>query len=253
MKPLGRVLGLVYGLGVLAAAIVAALISGMLIAVPFIPLRRGKRERFSVWCAVVWSHVVVRGFLLARPTVTGRGTLPSDRGALVVGNHRSWIDPLLMAGYLRAMGLSKKEIFYLPFIGLFAYLAGAVFVDRKSPERRKRARQEVMDLVRSGARVALFPEGTRTRDGELKDKVYLTLVRDCWEAEVLVLPVGFWGTERTLPATQAMAVPFQSCRMDIGAVMDPRGYESADAFAEAVWEDVRQRVARLRAEDEAAE
>ena len=50
-----------------------------------------------------------------------------------------------------------------------------------------------------------------------------------------------------------MAVPFQSCRMDIGAVMDPRGYESADAFAEAVWEDVRQRVARLRAEDEAAE
>ena len=106
-----------------------------------------------------------------------------------------------------------------------------------------------MHLIRSGARVALFPEGTRSRDGEISERVYLTLPKDCWREGVPVLSCAVYGTERVLPTVWPGAVPFQSCRMDIGTVFEPAEYESAEAFARAVWEDVRMRAEALRAED----
>lgn len=242
-------MGLLYGVLVLALAVVAAVVSGTLIALPFAPLRRGRRERFTVWAAIVWSRVVMHGLLGVRVRVSGQGALPSDRGALVVANHRSWLDPLLLIAELKAVGLSKSEIFWLPAIGQYAWLCGAVFVNRKSRKGRQAAREEVMKLIRGGARVGLFPEGTRSRDGEIRDRVFLTLPRDCWEEGVAVLPCAVYGTERTLPTTWSVAVPFQSCRLDIGEVFDPADYGSADEFADAVWDDVRTRFERLRAED----
>lgn len=248
LRPLWSVLGLAYGLVVLLLAVLAALVVGTVMALPFLPIARGRRERFTVWAAVVWSRIVLHGLLGVRPRVTGQGNLPADRGALVVGNHLSWLDPLLMIAELRAVGLSKHDVFYLPAIGQYAWLCGAVFVNRKSPEGRARARREVMELIRGGARIALFPEGTRSKDGELRERVFLSLPRDCWEDGVCVLPVAFADTQRSLPVGWSVAVPFQHCRMDIGEVMDPRDYASADAFAEAVWEDVCARFERIRGE-----
>ncbi|TNE91987.1 MAG: 1-acyl-sn-glycerol-3-phosphate acyltransferase [Deltaproteobacteria bacterium] len=250
LRPLLSVLGLVYGLFVLLFAVLAALVVGTVMALPFAPIARGRRESFTVWAAVVWSRVVLHGLLGARPRVTGKGNLPSDRGALVVANHRSWLDPLLLIAELRAVGLSKSEIFWLPAIGQYAWLCGAVFVNRRSRAGRQRAREEVMMLIRGGARIGLFPEGTRSRDGELRDKVYLTLPKDCWEEGVAVLPCAVYGTERSLPTTWSVAIPFQRCRMDIGEVVDPQDYATAEAFADAVWGDVRTRFEALRAEEE---
>ncbi|MCO4744451.1 MAG: 1-acyl-sn-glycerol-3-phosphate acyltransferase [Proteobacteria bacterium] len=245
-------MAITYGFVVLMCAIAAAFVCGTAIALPFAWMPRGKRERYTVWAAVVWSRVVLHGILFTRVDVTGRGNLPKDRGALVVANHRSWLDPLLLIAELRAVGLSKAEIFWLPIIGQYAWLCGAVFVDRKSPAKRTAAREEVMSLIRAGVRVGLFPEGTRSRDGEMREKVYLSLPKDCWEDGVPVLPCALYGTERTLPTSRRGAIPFQRCRMDIGEVMEPADYPSADAFAEAVWAQVTSRFEQLRSEDVSA-
>lgn len=247
------ILGLIYGLIALWASSMAAAVFGTLGVLPFVVVPRGRRERYAIVAAGWWCDLVVRGFLLARPVVTGTVDLSRSggRGAMFVSNHRSWIDPLLMVRWTHSQGLSKALIRYIPFVGFFAYLTGAVFFDRGNPKDRKRAREEMMWLLQQGARCHMFPEGTRSRDGNVRDKVHLVLPRDCWEARIPVVPCAVWGTERVLPVVFPSAFPFQACRFDIGEPMYPEDYPDADAFAKACWEEVLHRIEGLKAEERA--
>lgn len=205
---------------------------------PFAVLPRGRRERYTIVGAQVWAWVVIKLILFARVDV--RGQMPDSGGALLVCNHRSWLDPLLLIATTRSNGLSKKMVWYIPAVGLYGWLAGAVYFDRSSKAQRAAARDEVMMLIRSGHRIQLFPEGTRTTDGNLREKVYLTLVRDAYEAGVPVVPCVVAHTEDALPVGQLAAYPFQSVELTIGDVLEPAAFEDADRFAEAAWDWVEQ-------------
>lgn len=243
---------LAFGVYALIAASLAAFLVGVPLATPFLVIPRGRRERFTIVAAVVWAHVVLRAVLFVRPVVTGAATLPGTTGALYLCNHRSWLDPVLMIAYTRSQGLSKALVFWLPFIGFYGWLTGAVFFNRRSPAQRMRARDEVMRLLRGGHRIHVFPEGTRTRDGRLNEKVYLTLVKDCFAAGLPVVPCAVMHTERAIPTNRPGAVPFRTCRLDVGTPMWPKDHADAEAFAQACWAAVVERVARLEAEGEAA-
>jgi 1-acyl-sn-glycerol-3-phosphate acyltransferase len=243
-----RVAEVGYGLAVLGLAVLTALVSGTLIALPFGWMRRGPRERVTVLAGAVFGWVVVRVLLLARPVVRGSVELPPGQGALVLCNHRSWLDPMVLLAWTSANGLSKREILYLPVIGFYGWLTGAVYFDRRSKAGRARAREEVLHLLRSGCRVALFPEGTRSRDGRLREKVYLRLVHDCYDEGIPVVPCAVWASERALPVDRAAAVPGQRFYLERGPVHWPAEHESAERFAEACWRGVVERVQALERE-----
>jgi 1-acyl-sn-glycerol-3-phosphate acyltransferase len=241
--------GLLFGAYALIVSCIAAGFTGFTGVLPFAVLPRGQRETRIMYPASWWATFVVRFVLLARPTITG-GYEPGPTGALFISNHRSWLDPLLMMAYVRSQGLSKSTIKFIPFVGWFARMAGTVFVDRDSLWSRKRAKDEVMFLVRSGARLTLYPEGTRTRDGDMLRKVHLALVKDCFHEGLPVVPCAVWGTERTLPVGPPLAWPLQRCRLDIGTPLVPSDFPDADAFAKACWAEVTARAERLRRENE---
>ena len=231
----------------LLVAIPWGFLCGTFGVLPFVVVPRGRRERFTMVAARVWAWVVVHLLLLARPEVRGSPP-PSGRGVLYISNHRSWLDPLLLIAHGRAQGLSKMQIFWIPIIGFYGWLSGAVFFNRKSREQRARARQEVLELVRGGHRIFVFPEGTRTRDGELRSKVFLTIPKDCFEAGVEVLPCAVYGTEATLPPGSPQARPFQPSVIWFGEPLRPADYPDADAFALASWAEVERMVDELRRE-----
>ena len=239
------VLGFLYGTLALSLAIAWALIVGTTMILPFVVLPRGHRERYTIVGAALWAWGVVRVVMLGRPRIDIDAPLPSDQGALIVCNHRSWLDPLVLMYATRASGLSKLVILFIPFVGLYGWLAGSVFFARDSRGQRARARREVMRLAGLGSRIQLFPEGTRTRDGKLLDRVHLTLVQDCFDSGLPVVPCALWGTERALPPGRPVAYPFQEFRVSIGAPKWPRDYPDAASFAAAVWDDVRDRVERI--------
>lgn len=239
------VLGFSYGVYALVAGVVSAFVVGTVAILPFVVLPRGKRERYAIVGAAAWSWFAVRVLLLARPRIASDLPLPAGQGALVVSNHRSWVDPLVLMYTTRASGLSKQTILWLPFIGLYGWLAGSVFFNRGNPAQRARARQEVMRLLRAGSRIQLFPEGTRSRDGRLIERVHLTLVHDCFEAGLPVVPCALYGTERPLPPGRAVAFPGQAFDVSVGRPLWPKDYADAAAFADAVWSDVRRRVEAL--------
>ncbi len=241
-----RIASAVFGVAVLVAASLLALVMGTALVLPHATKPRGVRERYTMPGAVRWARIVLTDLLRARVRVTGDPLPPEDdRGMLVLCNHRSWLDPLVLMTHTRSNGLSKSAIAWWPFIGLMGWLTGAVYFDRRDPHARQRARGEVVRLLRAGHRIQVFPEGTRTRSGRIGEKVYLTLVTDCYREGIPVLCCAVWRTDAVLPPGFFGAWWDQEVDLHVGRLLDPRDWPDAGRFADACWAEVSGAVHRL--------
>ncbi len=114
---------------------------------------------------------------------------------VVISNHQSFVDIPLLLGYLpKNIGfVAKKEIRNWLIFNLWMDRAQCVFLDRKNPKKALASMKEAMQFVKGGKSVAIFPEGTRTKDGQVgefkKGSFKLAI-----EPEVRILPVTIKGT-----------------------------------------------------------
>ena len=88
------------------------------------------------------------------------GLIPS-RG-LLISNHLSYLDILLLSSITPAVFVSKHDVKFWPVFGQFAVLAGTVFVDRRRRFQVGQINDEITAALKQGALVVLFPEGTST-------------------------------------------------------------------------------------------
>jgi 1-acyl-sn-glycerol-3-phosphate acyltransferase len=86
------------------------------------------------------------------------GPVPS-RG-LLISNHLSYLDVLVLSSLTPAVFVSKREVKFWPVFGQFAALAGTVFVDRERRFQVGQVNDEITAALNRGALVVLFPEGT---------------------------------------------------------------------------------------------
>ena len=99
---------------------------------------------------------------------TGVENLPAQGSCLIVGNHISNYDPVVMGAFLLFNGrfphwLAKKELFSVPALGWLASVSGQIPVDRSHPDPRLilgTAREQ----LEHGRTVIMYPEGTITAD-----------------------------------------------------------------------------------------
>lgn len=115
-------------------------------------------------------------------------------------NHESLLDPpfLVNAIPIPAVYIAKKEVKWMPGIGWAAWAAGMIFIDRKHREKAIEGIRKAAQEIRGGKNVVIFPEGTRTRTGELgpfkKGGFNLAL-----DAGVPIVPLGIEGSFQVLP------------------------------------------------------
>ncbi|MBO3745805.1 1-acyl-sn-glycerol-3-phosphate acyltransferase [Streptosporangiaceae bacterium NEAU-GS5] len=83
-----------------------------------------------------------------------------DTGVLLVGNHISWLDPLITAAMMPCRLLAKSEVGRWPVIGTLATGSGALFIDRTRMYALPDAVADVAAALREGHTVVAFPEGT---------------------------------------------------------------------------------------------
>jgi 1-acyl-sn-glycerol-3-phosphate acyltransferase len=134
--------------------------------------------------------------------VTGVENVPREGAFIMVANHLSLLDPLIvgsaagdMAGRLIHF-MAKDELRSWPVIGWLATQAGVYFVRRGEGDRK--AQRISIQLLEMGEPLGLFPEGTRSPDGALRDGrdgAALLAIR----TGVPLLPVGISGTDRLFP------------------------------------------------------
>ena len=116
---------------------------------------------------------------------------PSVAGGpvLLVANHISWLDILVLhaAGYCRF--ISKADVRRWPLIGYMAHEAGTLFIERQSRRDAHRMVHFMAERLRAGDVLAVFPEGT-TGDGLLLRPFHANLIEAAILADVPVQPVA---------------------------------------------------------------
>ena len=139
-------------------AVQAAGISGVALGVITGDRQRGANASIDLGCQAVLAAAGVR------LEVTGRGILDSSRPAIVVANHRSALDPIVMGAILRGdfTVVAKQEARFDPRAVLGAALLDPVYVDRSNSAQARAALEAVADRIRAGTSLLIFPEGTRT-------------------------------------------------------------------------------------------
>jgi len=115
---------------------------------------------------LVWFFARMVYFVLWWPRLRGRDNLPSG-GFLLCATHRSWFDPPLAAILQwRSIGFfAKAELFANPVAGWFLRSLNAIPVKRGGVDRRGLG--AVIDHLKRGIPVIVFPEGTRSRTGKM--------------------------------------------------------------------------------------
>lgn len=104
-----------------------------------------------------WAVRVLDG-VGVRTTVGGH---PPDFPCLLVANHRSYLDPILLLRDVYAYPVAKAELAQWPLIGKGAQWAGILYVRREQGNSRVSTLKAIADVVREeGFSVILFPEGT---------------------------------------------------------------------------------------------
>ncbi|HMJ57437.1 MAG TPA: lysophospholipid acyltransferase family protein [Polyangiaceae bacterium] len=108
---------------------------------------------------------------------------------LVVANHRSTVDILLMLHLFGGHLLARGDMAHWPAIGVMARRAGTLFVDREDPASGAAAVQSMRERLRRGITVCVFPEGTTFRGDEVREfqaGAFIAVARE----KGLVTPAG---------------------------------------------------------------
>lgn len=109
-------------------------------------------------------------FFRVKIRVNGLEKLPEGE-CLVVYNHRSFFDPLILLVKLplrRMAMISKPENEKIPVVGKYMHMSGFLVIDRKSPMKARSTVEKGAEWIRNGiASVVISPEGTRSKTGKL--------------------------------------------------------------------------------------
>ncbi|HET6968950.1 MAG TPA: lysophospholipid acyltransferase family protein [Ornithinibacter sp.] len=141
--------------------------------------------------------------VLTRRDWSGAEHLPREGGFVVVTNHYSHIDPFVFGHFLVDHGyspryLGKIEVFRIPVVGWILRQADQIPVHRESG-RAVDAYRSAVDAVRAGKTVAIYPEGTLTRDPGLWPMRGKTgAARVALETRCPVVPIATWGAHEIL-------------------------------------------------------
>ena len=119
--------------------------------------------------AVLWAKSILGALQIWKVKCYNSHQSVGKNNYLVIANHQSILDIIVALATLPIpfKFMAKKELFSIPFLGWHMTLAGYIPVDRSSPEGRKAAAQKAKDCLRDGGSLLMFPEGTRSLDGQI--------------------------------------------------------------------------------------
>jgi len=180
----------------------------------------------SRYFAAPWARIL-SFFTPMWVSITGAEHAHRSRSYVVVCNHQSQYDILLVYGYLDLdlKWVMKQELRKIPGVGIGCEKAGHIFIDRNNPRRARAAVTAALNRLGDGIGILFFAEGTRSLDGRLQ-AFKKGAFRLAIEQQLPVLPVTLLGTRDILPAKTLRLFPGRG-RMIIHPAIETKGMDSS--------------------------
>lgn len=171
----------------------------------------------------IWSFIVLTINPFWRISVTGRKKIRQEETYVMVSNHQSGADIIvLFLLWAHFKWVAKKSLFYYPFIGWTMWLNHYIALERGKGSSMRKMMADAARTLKERNSVMIFPEGTRSPDGQLQSfktgAFHLAL-----ENKRPILPIAISGTSKAIPKGGLLIDKNYHIR---ASVMDPIPYES---------------------------
>jgi 1-acyl-sn-glycerol-3-phosphate acyltransferase len=178
---------------------------------------------------------------LWRVRVKGREKIPWKRPCILVSNHQSMIDILVLYHlFVPYKWVSKKENFRIPIIGWLMRLNDYLEIERGQANSVVRLMQKTAECIRQGNSILIFPEGTRYPGGSLgpfREGAFRMALDNC----VDIIPILLDGSAKALPKKGAILTGFTRIRVRVLDAIPFHSFE--DKTARELTDEVRELMA----------
>jgi 1-acyl-sn-glycerol-3-phosphate acyltransferase len=149
-------------------------------------------------CITQWARTSL-ALAGLRVHIEGQERLNPKNTYIFMPNHASFLDTLLAFAYIPgdSRNIIKEEVFSIPLWGLVLRRSGHIPLDRENPWKALKSLRQAADLLKEGISAVVFPEGTRTPNGEIqefKTALFILPIR----SRIPVVPVLIEGTFQAL-------------------------------------------------------
>jgi 1-acyl-sn-glycerol-3-phosphate acyltransferase len=149
--------------GIVFAAFIGA---SLLARIVFLFASSATQKRVAITLTQIGARLLLRVLGIAIDVPNALPTLP-PQGCLVVSNHQSYLDILVLSAHFPVQFVAKKDIASWPLIGWMAQLGNTIFIDRGSTRQSLKCAHEIIASLQQGVHVLVFPEGTSTNGTEV--------------------------------------------------------------------------------------
>jgi 1-acyl-sn-glycerol-3-phosphate acyltransferase len=228
---------------------------------------------FTVWCwtgcacsTVFWATVSILGSLFSssgrlqhycmrrwsrdnlwlsrvRVEIEGLEHIDGSRPQLLVANHSGLHDILSLSACLpiQFRWIAKKSLFRVPFMGWHMRRSGYIPIDRGNPREAAKSIKEAAGIIQGGVNAIAFPEGTRSRTGEL-GKFHSGAFSLALRTGAPLVPVTLDGSYRVIVPKSLQVNPGVTVRIKIDPPIDLSTYAKGEKHR--LMEDVFQIMGR---------
>ena len=164
------------------------------------------------WLSPIWSV-----------SVTGRENVDNKKAYVMICNHQTMLDiPIVYRSFLHFKWVSKASLFKIPLIGWNLWLNRHIRLERSSMKSQRKMLKNCAGHLQNGSSVMIFPEGTRSHNGELrafKEGAFLVAMQQKTD----ILPIVLDGSYRALP--EKGFFPFKKQKIHLH-ILPPVPYET---------------------------
>ena len=167
-------------------------------------------------------------------SVDGQEHIVPGQSYVFVANHQSMFDVWLVYGWLPVIfkWLMKAELRKVPFVGTGCKAAGHIFIDRRNTKAAMESLKEVEKQLVNGVCTVIFPEGTRSLNGEV-GRFKRGAFQIAWDLGLPVIPLSLDGCYEVLPKGKPF-VYRAPVHMHIGEPIDLKQFSDSNEAIEAV-------------------
>lgn len=172
--------------------------------------------------------------------ITGNTHLP-DGQIFVVSNHLSMMDiPALIAAVDKPIGfVAKKELEHVPLISKWIRMTGSVFIDRSDMRQSLKAIIKATDNLKEGYTLGIFPEGTRSKTGELGEFKKGSL-KPALKSGVPIVPIALKNTDVLFEDLKKLKIKKPVIKIHFFDAIDPESLSLEER--KTLHEDIRNEI-----------